>query len=130
MKAALVLLAILGAAILGIAALTEGMELVYLTTYDEGAAFKTRLWVRDDGMTLWIRAGGTERRWYARLLAEPYVELERNGETRSYTAEPDRDPRIVARVNYLMREKYGWVDRISCWVQDPSEFAPIRLHAR
>jgi hypothetical protein len=129
MRAALVVLVILGGLIVGSAKLTEDMEVVVLTTYQEGVAYNTQLWVLDDGFTVWIRAGGTDRRWYKRLLAQPNVGLERDGLMRGYTAEPDPDPRIVARVNHLMREKYGLADRIFSAIHTWSEVMPIRLLA-
>jgi hypothetical protein len=130
MRAALVVFALLGGLIVGVAKLTEDMEVVILTTYEGGVAYQTRLWVLDDGITVWIRAGGTNRRWYRRLLADPTVELERDDRIRGYTPEPDPDPRIVARVNYLMREKYGFADGIFSAIHMSSEVMPIRLLPR
>jgi hypothetical protein len=112
------------------ATLTEDMEIAVLTTYQEGVVYHTHLWVVDDGFTLWIRAGGTNRQWYRRLVAEPNVELERDALVRGYTAEVDPDPRIVARVNHLMREKYGLAGGIFGAIHTWSELMPIRLHPR
>jgi hypothetical protein len=130
MRAALVVFALLVVLILGVVKLTEDMEIAILTTYEGGVAYHTRLWVLDDGSTTWIRAGGTDRRWYWRLLADPTVELERDGLLRGYTPEPDPDPRSVARVNHLMREKYGLSDRIFSAIHTWSDVTPIRLHLR
>lgn len=110
--------------------LTEDMEVAVLTTYQEGVVHHTHIWVVDDESTLWIRAGGTKRQWYRRLVAEPNVELERDELVRGYTAEADPDPRIVARVNRLMREKYGLAGWIFSAIHTWSELMPIRLHPR
>jgi hypothetical protein len=130
MRAALVVFALLGGLLVGVAKLTEDMEVAILTTYQEGITYHTRLWVLDDGVTLWIRAGGTNRRWYRRLVGDPIVELDRDELIRGYRAEPDPDPRIVARVNHLMREKYGLADGIFCAIHMWSEVMPIRLLPR
>lgn len=130
MRAALIVFAVLVGLIVGVAKLTEDMEVAVLTTYQDGVAYHTRLWVLDDGFALWIRAGGTDRRWYRRLVGQPGIELERDELTRGYSAEPDPDPRSVARVNHLMREKYGVADAIFSAIHACSEPMPIRLRPR
>ena len=127
MKFAIAVFALLAGLTLGVMKLTEGMEVAVLTTYQDGVAYHTRLWVVDDGFALWIRAGSTDRRWYRRLVGQPGIELERDDLTRGYSAEPDRDPRIVARVNHLMREKYGAADAIFSAIHTWSKPRPIRL---
>ena len=126
MKTALVVTGIVVALVFAIARFAPGNEVVYLVTYEGGASFRSRLWVLDDGYVVWLRAGGPDRTWLRRLEAEPAVELERSGRTRAYRAAPDPDPRVVARVNALMREKYGLADRLFCAAAAPSAFVPVR----
>ena len=128
MRTAAVVLLILAGALAGLGRLARESEVVILTTYDNaGAYYVTRLWIVDDGSMSWLRATGPQSKWYARLLKHPTVKVERGGRTRGYTAEPDSHPKIVARVNRLMRERYGWVDGIVSALRDPAKFVPIRL---
>lgn len=89
---------------------SETGEVVVLHTSADGAEQTTRLWVVELDGDLWLRSGGGDSGWYARLVAEPRVRLEREGRLASYTAEPD--PARRDAINAAMREKYGWRDRI------------------
>ena len=130
MRSALVVSAILAATFLAASHLGKSVEVVILTTHDRsGIAYQTRLWILDDGSTLWLRAATSGCIWYERLLSDPHVRVERNGRARAFVAEPDQSPRITARVNFLMREKYGWADWIFRGVQLGFTPIPIRLEA-
>lgn len=130
MRSALVVSAIFVATILAASHFRKSGEVVTLTTHDRsGVAYQTRLWILDDGSTLWLRAASAGCIWYDRLLSDPHVRIERNGRARAFIAEPDQGPRITARVNALMREKYGWADSIFRGVQLLFTPIPIRLEA-
>ena len=113
-----------GAALL--AASEYGGEKVELETLDErGNAFFTTLWVVDIHEEPWLRAGDPDSTWLQRLQVEPEVYLIRDGERKPYVAE------VVEyeseRVNYLMREKYGYADQIVSLIHDPDAVVAIRL---
>lgn len=87
----------------------ESREVVVLTTTDSaGDAKDTRLWVVDLEGYQYLRAGFDGATWYQRLIAEPQVEVIRQGEGGIYTAIPD--PNKTPEINDLMADKYGWAD--------------------
>ncbi len=87
----------------------ESREVVVLTTYgEEGSPQETRLWIVDLEAYQYLRAGFDGAGWYQRLIADPEVEVVRNGDGAIYTAVPD--PSKTAQVNDLMADKYGWAD--------------------
>ena len=88
---------------------SETGEVVILYTDDGGDEAATRLWVVDHDGHQWLRTGG-DSGWYARLVAEPRVELERDGARRPYLAVPE--PAMSGRINALMKEKYAWREDI------------------
>jgi hypothetical protein len=88
-----------------------GGEVVKLTTNDaQGAQRTTSLWVVDDGGVPYLRAGNSESGWYERLVADPNIEVERDGVVTRYLAQPSPDR--TERINALMAEKYGWADAV------------------
>ncbi len=91
---------------------SESGDVVVLHTRDAGGEDQaTRLWVVDHDGVPWLRSGGgTSSGWYGRLVAEPHVELERNGARQSYLAAPEPDQ--AGMINDLMRTKYGWRDQV------------------
>ena len=113
-----------GAALL--AASEYGGETVQLETLDERVgAFFTTLWVVDIHEEPWLRAGDPESTWLKRLRVHPEVFLIRNGERKPYVAEVAEFE--SGRINYLMREKYGYADQIVSLLHDPDEVIAIRL---
>jgi hypothetical protein len=116
--------------VLGVLALqfaaSETGEVVVLHTRDGEALVTTRLWVVEDGGRLWLRSGGAASGWYARIVEAPQVELERAGTLRSYVAHPV--PEARNRIHALMRQKYGWRDRVvEVTVPGRSGSIPVRL---
>ena len=90
---------------------SEGGEVVVLYTDDGETEATTRLWVVDDAGAIWLRSGaGGDSGWFQRLEDNPHIGLERGGQRRRYLATPV--PEKTARINALMREKYGWRDRV------------------
>ena len=97
------LLALVGG---GLQLASETGEVVTLTSLDEaGEPATTRLWVVDLDGYQYLRSGDPGSGWYQRLVANPNVKVERNGQEASYIAVPDTSK--VAQVNDLMAEKYG-----------------------
>jgi hypothetical protein len=88
-----------------------GRDVVTLRTHQaDGSWQETRLWVVDDGTSLWLHSGGAA--WKARFHDSPRVELQRRGQMHTYCARPVPGPH--PRVDQLLREKYGLADR---WVR-------------
>ena len=107
---------------------SESGEVVILTTHDEaGASHETRLWVVDHEGAPWLRAGASVQGWYARLAAEPQIEVERNGTQAAYTALPE--PALRELINGLMLTKYGWADQFIGVLFGRDDAIPIRLEA-
>lgn len=74
-----------------------------------GGIRRARLWIVDDGQYSWIHPGSANAAWWIQnMAAHPIVEIERDGKTLQYRAQPD--PEAHAKVHQLMREKYGVAD--------------------
>lgn len=105
----------------------HGGEKVVLETVDErGNAFFTTLWVVDIHGEPWLRSGKPDSTWIQRLQASPDVFLVREGERVPYRAEIagwETD-----RINYTMREKYGYADQLVSLIHDPEQVVAIRLY--
>lgn len=110
----------------------ESGEVVVLRTRDAaGALHSTRLWIVEDAGFAWLRAGSPESGWYARLLAQPQVEVVRGGSTLALRAEPVPDAGRVATTNRLMTEKYGWGEQLIRIFAPPRQGSvPVRLVPR
>ena len=115
-------------------ALIETGEVVVLhTTDDRGEVSSTRLWVVDYDGSPWIGAGRSNRRWLARLRANPRVELVRAGRAQCHLAQPVEDSEIVDTVLALFQEKYRTQllgSRFFNWLagrRDPTDRAVIHL---
>ena len=109
-------------------ALSESREVVILhSRFETDEAQATHLWVVDDAGAAWLRSSGRERGWFVRVAANPRVELERAGETRSYTAVVVDTPEAATRVTELMREKYGWIDALIEVVEGGWQPVAVRL---
>jgi hypothetical protein len=88
-----------------------GQEIVVLHKPNpEGPPSRARLWIVDGGGHTWLHHGYAGSYWIQRLAEDPVVKIERGGETLEYRATPDTasDP----EVHRLMREKYGFADRL------------------
>lgn len=106
----------------------ESQEVVVLRTRsDDGSFRETRIWVADSQGLLWIEAATPERSWYRELVANPRVELVRNGGTRSFMAEPMEGPEGHEQIRELLRAKYGFADRWVGLLQDTSRSVAVRL---
>jgi hypothetical protein len=96
----------------GMAASELGGEVVTLHTGHGGGTTATHLWVVDDAGHPWLRAGSPRSGWLRRIDAEPTVVLDRAGQAFRARANPVPEPRVRDRINQLMREKYGFADRV------------------
>lgn len=106
----------------------EGREVVVLRTHaPDGSTRETRTWIADDGGAVWIEAAVAERPFFQHLLANPAVELERNGTLRAYRAGPVPNPDGHVRIRTLLAQKYGWADWWVGLLQDTSRSIAVRL---
>lgn len=110
--------------------ISESGEVIVLTTTDaEGETATTRLWIVEHDGDVWLRSGqGDASGWYARILEQPRVEVERAGETASYLAQPTPD--ALDTINPLLREKYGWADEAIDAMFGVGDAIPVRLMPR
>ena len=127
----------IGAGLVALAALVAGVvygaselggEVVVLHTRDAaGADVATPLWIVDDAGSAWLRSGLQSSGWFVRLEASPEVRVERAGQTQPYRAVPVRSPEARDRIHVLMREKYGWADRLIGATRGGSDSIAVRL---
>ena len=75
----------------------------------------------------WLRAGVPTSGWLVRIDANPDIEVERGGVTYRMKAVPVHEPTVRDRIHSLMREKYGWADRLVSVMRDPDGSVPVRL---
>jgi len=124
--AIIAIIAVVGLLGLQYAASETTGEVVVLTTTDAaGMAHETRLWIVDSDGSAWLRAGGGESGWYARLLQQPRVSLARNGQSATFTARPV--PEATTKVTELMQKKYGWGETLISSTLDRSTSVAIEL---
>lgn len=120
---------LIGAVAFGIAVLLAGDlggEVVKVTTFDEiRTPFTTKVWIVDQGPTLWIRAGSARAEWFQRLSQRPGIQLERNGRVANYRAIPVRE--ATPGINALMATKYGWSDWLIGLVRSRDNAVAVRL---
>ena len=103
-----------------------GGEVVKITTFDAiRTPFTTKVWIVDQGPTLWIRAGSPSAEWYQRLVERSGIELERNGRVTRYQAFPAKE--ATPGVNALMAAKYGWADWLIGLVRNRDNAVAVRL---
>ena len=101
-----------------------GDRTAVLRTFDAAGEPYDRvlLLLNDDGQ-LWVESGHWFRGWYRRALANPNVELVRDGQAAPYVAVPVNTPETVDKVTRLMgkgRDFRYWVGRTILM------FAPIK----
>jgi hypothetical protein len=120
---------LIGALAFGAAVLVAGDlggEVVKITTFDAiGTPFATKVWIVEEGPTLWIRAGSQSAEWYQRLVQRPGMQLERNGRVARYRAIAVKE--ATPGVNALMAAKYGWADWLIGLVRSRDNAVAVRL---
>ncbi len=105
---------------------SETGEVVVVTTTDaEGVTHETRLWVVEHDGAQYLRSGAPGSAWYKRLVANPEINVERNGVEATYQALPQPDLRDT--INDLVSEKYGWADAYIGVLFGRDDAIPIRL---
>ena len=102
-----------------------------LRTFDEsGQPRDTVLGLLDDDGQLWVESGHWFRGWYHRVVANPEIEVVREGGTTAYRAVPVDTPEAVDTVTRLMGKGDGagyWVGRVMLlW----APIKPVRLDPR
>jgi hypothetical protein len=102
-----------------------------LRTFDaQGGSKDTVLGLLDDDGQLWVESGHWFRGWYHRAVANPDVELVRNGRAAPYRAVPVDTPEALATVTRLMGKGRGaayWVARTMLLF---APIKPVRLDPR
>jgi hypothetical protein len=103
-------------------------EVVTLVSFDsDGAGAETRLWVVDDGGAAWLRAGQPSASWLARIETVPQVVVRRGSSEGRFEAVPVRGAEATARINELMRARYGLWDRWISLIHDDAQCVAVRL---
>ena len=101
-----------------------------LRTFDAEGSTDTVLSLLDDDGQLWVESGHWFRGWYDRVLANPAVELVRDGKAVRYRAVPVDTPEAVDKVVKLMGKGTSagyWVGRVLLlW----APIKPVRLDPR
>ncbi len=110
---------------------SELQEVVVLHSQDEdGAWHETRLWVVDYSDRPWLRAGGGDRPWLARVRAKPQVRLARGDALVDYTAKVFVISATRVEIDRRMLAKYGWPDAVIRWLERSPRTTPVRLDPR
>lgn len=122
------LVVVLTVGMLEIVAAESGEVVVLRITDAAGATHETRLWVVDDGSHSWLRSGSPAAKWFVLLEQRPDVEVVRGEEVQAVRAVPEAGAR--ARINDLMRAKYGWADAYIGALFGRDDAVPIRLDPR
>ena len=103
-----------------------------LRTFDStGQPHETVLSLLDDGGQLWVESGHWFRSWYWRAIANPEVELVRDGVAAPYTAVAVDTPEALDTVKRLAKRDVGagafWISRAMLLF---APIKPVRLDPR
>jgi hypothetical protein len=94
-----------------LALIEVGQEIIILHKWQpEPPPTRARLWIVDDGDHTWLHHGYPDSPWIRHLEVDPTLEIERDETLRSYRGTPD--PAADPKVHKLLREKYGFADRL------------------
>ncbi len=103
-------------------------EKVTLRTWDESdVGFESRVWIVDTAQFMYLRANSEKTDWYQRILANPVVEIERDGKTIRCRALVLSSPIETQEVDDLMAEKYQIADELAALVYRRTNPVAIRL---
>jgi hypothetical protein len=110
----------------GIDWLQDNVEVVTLHVSGTVEDFYPRLFVVDDGSTVWVRAERPDRLWLDPLRENPRVVLQRGDRDITYHAQVWDGQGSHDEVDDLFRAKYGVLDELSGWFWR-RDAVPIRL---
>jgi len=106
----------------------EANEVAVLRTFAPGKdVLESRVWVADEAGAIWIEIANPEKEPYRRIVADPHVELVRDGQSERYRAAVDRSPAAHAHVRSLLARKYGLADWWIGLLVDTSHSVAVRL---
>ena len=104
-------------------------DVVQVVTHDaEGELRDTTVWLAVVDGQGYVRTGAT--RWRANLDREPDCVFRIAGKEYALRAQHVTDADLIARVNAVFRDKYGFSDRMLGWFGDPANAYFIALVAR
>jgi hypothetical protein len=104
-------------------------EEVQVVTHDAGGELRdTTIWLAVVDGQGYLRTG--ETRWRANLERDPDTVFRIAGREYPMRAQHVTDPELIARINAVFREKYGFSDRFIGWFSDPAEGYFIAMVAR
>jgi hypothetical protein len=97
--------------VLGSVALIESEEVVVIHTRDaSGEKYSARIWIVDYEGHPWVAPGNRSNAWFQRLLADPRVEIERDGGRSCYRAVIVESPASLPALEQFL-DKYASVLR-------------------
>ncbi len=104
---------------------------IVLRSFDEsGAPQDTVLSLLDDDGQLWVESGHWFRGWYHRVVANPDIELLRDGQPSPYRAVPLDTPQALETVTRLMGKGSGAGYYIGRTMLLWAPIHPVRLDPR
>lgn len=129
MRGITLLFVVLGAIALALFTVIETTgEKVTLRTWDEAdVGFESRVWIVDTAQFMYLRANSEKQDWYQRILANPIVEIERDGKQIRCRALVLTSPGETQEVDALMAEKYQIADQLAALLYRRTNPVAIRL---
>jgi len=104
-------------------------EEVQVATHDaDGELRNTTIWLAVVDGQGYLRTGDT--RWRANLEREPDTVFRSAGQEYAMRAQHVTDPELIARINAVFREKYGFSDRFIGWFSNPEKGYFVAMVAR
>ncbi|MEE8556990.1 MAG: hypothetical protein V3T14_03795 [Myxococcota bacterium] len=99
--------------ILASVALIESEEVIVIHTRDgSGETHTARVWIVDHQGRQWVAPGNRSNAWFQRLLADPRVEIERDGKRSCHVAAIVESPDSIPALERFL-EKYASVIRVT-----------------
>ncbi len=99
--------------VLASVALIESEEVIIIHTRDaSGETHTARVWIVDHQGRQWVAPGNRSNAWFQRLLADPRVEIERDGKRSCHVAAIVESPDSIPVLERFL-EKYASVIRVT-----------------
>ena len=106
----------------------EMQEVVVIRTGSaDGSVRETRIWIADEDGSWWLEAASAESPWYRDVLANPSVEIVREGRMLRASVIPEPGEDGHRKIRRLFRQKYGLADAWIGLIQDVSGSILIRV---